>query len=534
MDLQAPVTAVTVYEDRAAVTRQATLALEAGVHRLTLRNISPLAVESSLNARCKLATLTIIDLKLSREVVRRFPHVDVQALVGEKESLQQRLETLSQQESRLQLRLSLRIRWIDDAKRRSRVTVPRGLSPRPLFGQLDALWDSLKADQQEVQGLQREKELLQEALERVNTALTAAGRPTEERFQARLDVVVETTEANTFPLELQYMTPCALWRPEHDARLEGPVQGSRGESVAQGSSHAGVAAGASGSTSLGRVRFCSQAVIWQATGEDWSNVQLSCSTARPGRVSSPPLLTDDVLVARRKVDVKTVVAEVREEQIQTVGQGSAVVASDMPGVDDGGEAQSWTVPQPVTVLSDGKPVRAPLSAFECPALGGFVCMPERLPQALLRAELSNAGTRPVLAGPVVLYRDGGYVGRSRIGYVAPGEKFRLSFGSLNGVRVHRTQAVKREETRITGYQTYTISVSLALSNQSDETVKLELVERIPVSELEEVKVSLLDRTAGKADPDGLVSLWLTLPPRGTQTQELGFKVEAPSRVVLPY
>lgn len=519
--LNAPVVAVTLFEDRAQVTRRALVSLTPGIHTLHFSGVTPLAVDSSLNATASSSRITVIDVKLTRGVVKRFPHVDVKALVAERDAAQDKFDALVMEENKLTTRLNFQQRWIEDARRRVSVAAPRGQSPTALFQKLDVLADDALKYKQQILSNSQEKLEMKERLGRINAALSNAGRPTEERFQATLQVVVDVSgggdAAQDFSLEVQYTTPCALWRPEHDARLDSS------EAARQ----------ASGAT-LGRVRFDSLAVIWQATGEDWDRVKLSCSTARPGRISSPPLLSDDILSARRKVDPRTVVAEVREEQIQTSGDGAAATTADMPGVDDGGEAQLFTVSQPVTVKSDGKPVRAGLASFDCAASGGYVCMPEKLPVALLRAELSNQGGRPILAGPVVLYRDGGYVGRSKVGFVAPGEKFKLSFGSLSGVRVHRTQAVKREETRLTGYQTYTIQVSLALSNLSDEKVVLELVERIPVSELEEVKVSLLDRSVGKLDGDGMVTQSLTLSPRSSLTRELGFKVEAPSRVILPY
>jgi uncharacterized protein (TIGR02231 family) len=284
----------------------------------------------------------------------------------------------------------------------------------------------------------------------------------------------------------------------------------------------------------GTLRFSTQAVIWQATGEDWNAVQLTCSTARPGRLSTPPLLSDDVLSSRRKPEPRTVVAEVRETEVQTSGLGSAQAASELPGVDDGGDPLSFVVSQPISVPSTGRPFRAPLTGFDCPATGGYLCMPERLPLALLRVNLVNRGARPILAGPVVLYRDGGYVGRSQVAFVASQERFRLSFGSLNGVRVRRNQQVKREETRLTGFQTITLKLELDLSNHSDEPVSLELVERIPVSELEDVKVTLSRGAPGRVDGDGMVSWNVALEPGAMLSQELEVKIEAPARVSLPY
>lgn len=540
VEFDAPVHRVTVFEDRAQVVRAASLELAAGFHRLSVKGVTPLAGERSLQLKAVRVShtpeagagttttpglvgadglvggdgLVVADCQLIRARIQEERRVDVQALVARQEALTREKSSIEQHQTRKLVRISWIERWIQDNKRRFAAGLPRGVPPEPLLAQLDALFQELAGEQARLLETQEQLERLNEELERITQGIQNTGMSAPTRYEARIEALVEVQVAGTYALELTYVTPCALWRPEHEARLETVVPDGKTPAT---------------------LRFLTQAVVWQNTGESWENITLLCSTARPGRLSSPPLLTDDVLSARRKVDVKTVVAEVREEEIQTAGLGSGnAVASDMPGVDDGGEALSWTVTQPVTVPSTGQPVRALLQQVKLEATCAYVCLPERLPQVLLRGETRNGSSRPILAGPVVLYREGGYVGRTKVSFVAPGEKFRLSFGSLNGVRVDRTQQVKHEETRITGYQTVTLTVNLALGNQSDEAVQLEVIERVPVSELEEVRVTLGDRAPGKPDEEGLVAWNLKLDPRAQVTAELVYRVEAPARVHLPY
>ena len=43
-----------------------------------------------------------------------------------------------------------------------------------------------------------------------------------------------------------------------------------------------------------------EAVVWQRTGEDWKDVRLAFSTARPTLGTTPPRLAEDVLFTRAK------------------------------------------------------------------------------------------------------------------------------------------------------------------------------------------------------------------------------------------
>lgn len=63
-------------------------------------------------------------------------------------------------------------------------------------------------------------------------------------------------------------------------------------------------------------------------------------------------------------------------------------------------------------------------------------------QVVLKSEQSNTAQFPILAGPVDLLRVTELVGKTEIGFVAPGEKFALGWGPDAAMRVQRTQTEK--------------------------------------------------------------------------------------------
>jgi uncharacterized protein (TIGR02231 family) len=315
---------------------------------------------------------------------------------------------------------------------------------------------------------------------------------------------VQVERACRATLSVDYMTPCALWRPIHRATLRG-----------------------------GSTRFECDGAVWQATGEDWTDVELLFSTARPTQRAEPPRLSEDRLRVQRRAD-KTVDVTVREEAIATTGDGaSASRRADLPGVDDGGETRTLPGAARATIRSTGLLHRAPIFAFDAPAEVDRIARPERSALVHLRSKQTNAAPHPILAGPLELLRESGYVGRGEVGFVAPGELFTLGWGADDGVRVRREPKEEREVARLTGKQTITRTVTLSLSNLEPLPASFTVEERVPVSELEQVKVDLDDKKtspSAKADAQGIVAWSVTVPAKGTKTITLAYRIVASSSV----
>src|SRR2546422_10270616 len=99
-DLDAPIKEVTVYSDRALVTRQGTLHLEAGEHELRVNNL-PQFLHDSLRAAGEGPQGTrILNVDISTAFHSRPPEAELISLQNELDQLQQRKQLLdARQES---------------------------------------------------------------------------------------------------------------------------------------------------------------------------------------------------------------------------------------------------------------------------------------------------------------------------------------------------------------------------------------------------------------------------------------------------
>jgi hypothetical protein len=125
------------------------------------------------------------------------------------------------------------------------------------------------------------------------------------------------------------------------------------------------------------------------------------------------------------------------------------------------------------------------------------------------------------------------VGRGRVGFVGQGEPFALGFGVDDGVRVRRRVEERRETTAVIGTQRILRSVRIFVSSLGDRARQLRVIERVPVSEIEDVSVKLTSAEGATLDErDGFVTFDLEVPAGGTRELQLDYRVEAAARVNL--
>jgi uncharacterized protein (TIGR02231 family) len=160
-------------------------------------------------------------------------------------------------------------------------------------------------------------------------------------------------------------------------------------------------------------------------------------------------------------------------------------------------------------------------------------MPEIVTQVVLKSAQTNRADFSILAGLVDLLRTTELIGKTSVGFIAPGEKFALGWGSDAAMRVQHTQTKKSEKNPITRWKTITTTTQLFLSNIGAETRAIETTERVPVSELEKVKVEVIgDKTTEgmTRDENGFCHWTLTLAPYTQKEVILTYKISSAPEV----
>ena len=361
------------------------------------------------------------------------------------------------------------------------------------------------------------------ALERARPRPPRPGAPVVD-----VTIALEAGAASKAELAVTYRVAGASWRPLYDARLD---TGGKGKKA-----------------SLELVR---RAAVTQRTGEPWDDVTLIVSTVRVARgAAAPELMTSRVLLrppprpveyGRREraapaagapqpappvlaepkmADKPDLVEDAREQQAQV--QGGAFQAS-------------FGVPGRVTIPADGATKTFRISGTTVAPQLLIKTVPLLNPTAYLQASFTNAEEAPLLPGPVNIHRDGTFVGRSALPMVAQGDKVELSFGADDQVKVTRVPVARRqaEPGFLGSSRTDTAEFKTVVKNLHDFPIKITVVDRIPVSEVNTITVEMLDQTtkpteATVEDRRGVMS-WTYEYAAGEQKEiRLAYRVKWPS------
>ncbi len=546
-----PIAEVLVFEDRARVIRRGPVALAAGQVQVEVTPVAPVVVDKSVVARIGGGAARVLDVRVRREVAPwRTGADDPRAAAAERAALQVR---------------------VDDARGRRRALADRAAAATTAAQGLAALGDLARRELIDEAGWGRrvddaaarlaelaartraaavEAATLAIDVEQAGAELAALERELAGREQAlgkeiaivAIDLDVGdaggvgdgadgadggAAPAAAITIELEYVVPAACWRPYHTATMRD---------------------GAAGDPAAREVEVATDACVWQATGEDWREVRLRFSTERPSLGTRPPVLIDDRLAVQAR---GALVVSARDQDIVTTGLGAGTrEAADVPGVDDGGIARLLVAPLVASVPGDGRPYRVRVAAFTAAAEVAWVAFPERAEGVLVRSRQVNGGAEPLLAGPVDLIARGGLTGRTSIKFVAVGERFDLGWGPDPALRLHRAARSKREAAGLLSWATTTHRIAVRLSNLGPVARTVLVTERVPVSELEKVEITVTPAdgwrledddgvrrdptplvTARAIDGDGLVTWTVELPARARRALALEFVIKAHDSVV---
>ena len=495
---------VTFFEDRARVERVATVSCAPGVHTLRLLGISALADDSSV-----VVTSSHGEVKGAR--IERFMETptdgDSEREELEREVQRRRAEAdqASQEQGRLEIQVSQLQRFEQELiDHLAHVPSSQGIEIASWQDATDNIGGRMEGLLQELRAATRANRKAHDRLHRAQQRLRDA-QGKEPRMKATLEVQLECPDDGEVEITAHYFVPCALWRPSHRATRPAEAPDT--------------------------LEIVTLATVWQRTGERWEGIEAFFSTARLSKPATAPTLVDDYLSSRPKSpeEKKSIQAEFRDQIIEELEGGPRQSVDEMPGIDDGGRPLVFSAERPVTIESTGDPVRVECYRQELAAEVERVAFAEIMEAPHLVARANWTGDQPLLAGPVELIRGREFAGRSRLDFVAAGDPFRLGFGPDGSVRIQRRVDEETDRSKLTGKQTRQRKVHLYLSNLSGDEQSFELVERVPVSELAEIKIIVDDH---RPDRDGFIRIPITLSPNEVRQITFQYRIEMGSQVQL--
>ncbi|KAF7261226.1 hypothetical protein EG68_01826 [Paragonimus skrjabini miyazakii] len=199
------------------------------------------------------------------------------------------------------------------------------------------------------------------------------------------------------------------------------------------------------------------------------------------------------------------------------------------------------VPRPPALIRcDNEPVRVTVGLLDLQPRYEYVTAPKRSLHAYLKATAVNRSEFFILTGQTNIYADNTFIGKSELPAVAQGEEFSCNLGAEHGIKVFYRPLFKYREGTGSGskHATLTFKQLIEVRNTFDRPVRLMVMDQVPVSGEDKIKVNLLepvikhpekyDRTKPiRMNKSNNVEWDLDLGPAETKELTLKYSIEHP-------
>ncbi|MCM2275294.1 MAG: mucoidy inhibitor MuiA family protein [Candidatus Didemnitutus sp.] len=521
--VESRISAVTVYTDRAVVTRTATANLTPGQTELVFERLPEALWEQSLQVGGQgTAAATILDVSARRTFVDFTPNERAAELEQQLRAAQAEQRQLADERAVLDTQRQATVQYLNGA------VSPGGKDiDRP---KLDDVRAALAFGRQQLAEFAAATQQLDARAEDVQRKIAALEAQLNElrggRGRAYKSVVVRVAaaQAGSLDVTLAYTVGGAQWQPSYDARVA--------------SSERAVALGYFG-------------VVRQNTGEDWPEVALILSTARPALGGAAPELGVWEVVVRQPVVLQERAQRYKVEMPQVtlsaapaasygrvigsveVGEPESRSADlAVAAIEAGATSASFKIATPTTIPSDGSARKVPITTARLEAAPEYATTPKLQTTAFLTTKVTNNTDFPLLAGAMNVFLDGTFVATSQLKTVMPAEKFDLALGADEGIAVkHRRVQRFTENTGLTNSgRRLTYEYLLTIQNNKPAAARIVVSDQIPLSRHEKIVVRQVAPTERELKPDNEGKLKWTLDLKPGEKRELTvkFTVEHPA------
>ncbi|MFD2173388.1 DUF4139 domain-containing protein [Rhodobacter lacus] len=502
-EIAAVLQAVTLFPQGAQVTR--TLTVPAGTTEILVPNLpdhtDPATLRVAGAAGVTVGAVRLIDARQPVNAVGEPPELQAarRALQVARETLEAKEDAVAMLNARVAAAVAQGdfLRGLDTAN-----TTPEdvGVLARAVAEGVQMAEQARISAVAEVRRAEAALEPEREALERARQALEALENPSEGSDSLLLTV------AGAGVITVTTFAEDAGWAPSYDLRLDSAAR---------------------------RLTFERYVSVHQASGEDWGAVKLTLSTARPSERAEPTELWPDL----RRIGPPLVALAAKEGAEMRldapVAEPAPMVIAERMVPEMQGETLTYSYPDTVDIRAGVEDLRLRLDRLERPVELRAEAVPMFDDTAFRVAEGVN-GAEPILPGEAVLWLDGALVGATQMPFTAAGDKLRLGFGAIDGIRLKRVipQASEGDRGLISKSNERSEEVKISVENLTDKAWPVRLIDRVPYAEQDDLKITHsatpAETTADWHDKRGVLAWEFSLAPGAVQQVTLDTTMRWPA------
>ena len=522
--IESEIVEVTVFTDRAQVTREALFNLQPGEHKLVLTNLPDQIDPNSIQVKGS-GNFMLSDVKLTTRYLSQVVSLRIRELVEKRQSLEKEInkynDAVNEAESEK--------RFIENISRKLTATGEGSsepvLDPGKWIEMVSFYREKLGQLNTELRNSRMSAEEIRLEINRINMEIQSEGA-NQNRAVKEVEISIDVLKDGRGKLDISYLLYGPGWIPDYTVRVDGLAKS---------------------------VSLMYQALVWQSTGEDWSDISMKLSTAKPqvsGRIPElnpwfinawkpqpvrslrstgavPSMVAQEPMAMAKSMELDSIEAVPdMSYQTATAAAGTTSVLFELSGKN--------------TIISDNQTHKVTVSVFELPGDFQYSTVPKLSSFAYLMADVTNSSDFPFLSGESHIFLDSNYVSDGYINSVSTDESFSLSLGIDEGFSVKRKLINRFEE--ISGFFTkkkkITYDYIIEITNNKSTTESIVITDQIPVAQTEDIKVTLIkpeyssDTSVLEKDENDFFKWSYTIKPGKTIKIPFSYCVEYPENMVI--
>ncbi len=503
--VESRITRVTVFLNRAQVTREVKTRIESGKTNLILTNLTSQLDQQSIQVSGK-GNFVILGINHNQNFLTEFNKPKkLQVLQDSLEFYKHRLMLEQNQKEILNKEEQMILSNQKIGGNNQNLTV----------NELKSMADFYRSRLSEI-GTTRIR--IDDAIKKLNERIVRLNQQIREfnelysRNTSEIVISLSSDSPTNAELEINYVVANAGWYPVYDLRAmntQKPIQLSY------------------------------KANVFQSTGEQWENVKLTLSTSNPSLGGLKPELDPWFLDFYQPV-VRAMQGRVSGVQPKAVSE-DAMALSEVAMVPSASKVDEYVqtvqttlstefeIGIPYSVLSASKPTLVDIRNYEMKADYNYAVAPKLDPDAFLLAKATGWEEFNLLPGEANVFFEGTFVGKSYLDPNSIKDTLAVSLGRDKRI------VVKREKVKdFTARKTISSSTreayawEISLRNTRNESLKISVEDQVPISKNSQIEVTLIDAGGARYTKENGKLVWdLALQPNETKKVVFKYEVKYP-------
>lgn len=515
---ESQITDVTVFLSGAEVHRTAKVNLNSGSNVITFDQLSPYINPNSIQVKAKNKGITIVS-------------VNHQANYLKDNSNDKKLQAVNDSIEDLTLKRDIRMGhekvYLEEKSllmaNKSMKGENMSIDAEDLMDMADFFRDRLLEIETKLLDIKLQLKDINEDLVRLNNQKSILQQGKVKNTK-EIIVNVSSNAKATATFEITYVMTQASWIPKYDIRSEDIAE---------------------------PVELTYKADVYNYSGYDWNNVNITLSTGNPAIDNTQPYLTNWYLQYYQNYEGK------KAKYSSAYGGGgkpmfksnnAAPPASATRSEDKFGEVMEesesladftqmvestvnteFKINVPYTINSDGKPYLVEIQETELPVDYSYMAIPKKDQDAFLLGRVTGWGKYNLLPGDANVYFEGTFVGTSYLQTNTTNDTLDVSLGRDKGIVIKRNKVDELcKNQKIGGNHKTSRGYEIEIRNNKSKEINIKIQDQIPLSSYKEVEVTLNEQGGAEYNEQtGELTWTLKIAPGATKKLKFAFEVKYP-------